>query len=558
MKKRIAQCYIYTRVSTAMQVDGYSLDAQKEKLRKYADYEGMKVAGEYSDEGASGKNIQGRPEFKRMMEDIEEGKDDVDYVLVFKLSRFGRNAADVLNSLQLMQDFGVNLICVEDGIDSSKDSGKLMISVLSAVAEIERENIRTQTMAGREQKAREGKWNGGFAPYGYKLVNGKLEIAEDEKDIICLIFDQYIHTRKGTVGVAKYLNENGYTKKLRQNGTIPGFSETFVKKVIDNPVYMGKIAYGRRKTEKKVGTRNEMHVVEQSEFPIYEGEHEAIISEEDWYLAHKKRVESAPKREKMKDPNHAHILSGILKCPCCGKGMYGNIARAHSSDKYTRYYYYCKNTVGATGHKCSFRKNIDQEELNRVVAGIISNMTKEPNFSRQLKDQIGKSIDTTKLEEQLGSLQAQLKQAAGVKSRLEHQMDCLDVEDPHYDRKIGDLQRRYDDQYDRMAQLDEQLEAAKGRLQEVRNEQITVDNVYKVLMNFDKEYQECSEIEKRQFMQSLIERIDLYPEKREDGSWVRSVAFNFFVPNNGEDIMNYSLESQTTVETVVLMSKVKE
>ena len=78
----------------------------------------------------------------------------------FKLSRFGRNAADVLNLLQLMQDFGVNLICVEDGIDSSKDSGKLMISVLSAVAEIERENIRTQTMAGREQKAREGKWNG--------------------------------------------------------------------------------------------------------------------------------------------------------------------------------------------------------------------------------------------------------------------------------------------------------------------------------------------------------------------------------------------------------------
>ena len=63
-----------------------------------------------------------------------------------------------------MQDFGVNLICVEDGIDSSKDAGKLMISVLSAVAEIERENIRTQTMAGREQKAREGKWNGVSLP----------------------------------------------------------------------------------------------------------------------------------------------------------------------------------------------------------------------------------------------------------------------------------------------------------------------------------------------------------------------------------------------------------
>ena len=57
-----------------------------------------------------------------------------------------------------MQDYGVNLICVEDGIDSSKDAGKLMISVLSAVAEIERENILVQTMEGRRQKAVQGKY----------------------------------------------------------------------------------------------------------------------------------------------------------------------------------------------------------------------------------------------------------------------------------------------------------------------------------------------------------------------------------------------------------------
>ncbi len=65
MKKR-TKCYIYTRVSTAVQVDGYSLDAQREKLRKYAEYEDMTIAGEYSDEGFSGKNIQGRLEFQRM------------------------------------------------------------------------------------------------------------------------------------------------------------------------------------------------------------------------------------------------------------------------------------------------------------------------------------------------------------------------------------------------------------------------------------------------------------------------------------------------------------
>ena len=297
MKKQI-KCYLYTRVSTAMQVDGYSLDAQRDKLRKYAQYEDMIIAGEYSDEGFSGKNIQGRPEFQRMLIDIQERKDEISYVLVFKLSRFGRNAADVLSSLQLMQDFGVNLICVEDGIDSSKDSGKLMISVLSAVAEIERENIRAQTIAGREQKAREGKWNGGFAPYGYKLENGELKIAEDEADVIRVIYDQYLHTNAGVNGVAKYLNSHGYTKKIRQNGTMSSFSSAFVRDVLDNPIYMGKIAYGRRKIEKKLGTRNEMHVVEQKDFPVYAGQHEAIISEKDWQLVQTKRTTTAFKREK--------------------------------------------------------------------------------------------------------------------------------------------------------------------------------------------------------------------------------------------------------------------
>ena len=66
----------------------------------------MEIVGEYSDEGYSGKNIKGRQEFMRMLNDIEDGKDGVDFVLVFKLSRLGRNAADVLSSLQLMQDYG--------------------------------------------------------------------------------------------------------------------------------------------------------------------------------------------------------------------------------------------------------------------------------------------------------------------------------------------------------------------------------------------------------------------------------------------------------------------
>ena len=282
MKKR--RCYIYTRVSTSMQVEGYSLEAQKERLRKYADFQEMVIVGEYSDEGKSGKSIEGRQEFMQMLRDIEEGKDRVEFVLVYKLSRFGRNAADVLNSLQRMQDFGVNLICVEDGIDSSKDSGKLMISVLSAVAEIERENILVQTMEGRRQKARDGKWNGGFAPYGYKLLNGELEIAEDEAEIIRIIFDKYIHTNMGVNGIAAYLNEHGYKKKKRQNNTLDAFATSFIKGVLDNPIYCGKLAFGRRKTERVPGKRNEFRIVKQDSYILSDGIHEAIISEDDWNI----------------------------------------------------------------------------------------------------------------------------------------------------------------------------------------------------------------------------------------------------------------------------------
>lgn len=100
-----------------------------------------------------------------MLEDIESNKDGISYVLMLKLSRFERNTADVLSSLQLMQDYDANLICVEDRIDSSKDARKLIISVLSAISEIERENILVQTMESRRQKAR------GMADLHHMVIN---------------------------------------------------------------------------------------------------------------------------------------------------------------------------------------------------------------------------------------------------------------------------------------------------------------------------------------------------------------------------------------------------
>ena len=133
-RKQRAKAYIYTRVSTAMQVDGFSLDAQRDEIKRFAELKHIDIVGEYCDEGKSGKNTKNRTEFTRMLDDIKRKKDGVRYVLVFKLSRFARNAADTLENLRAMQNCGVDLLCTEDGLDSSSSSGKLIISILSAFA----------------------------------------------------------------------------------------------------------------------------------------------------------------------------------------------------------------------------------------------------------------------------------------------------------------------------------------------------------------------------------------------------------------------------------------
>ncbi|MFQ7288365.1 MAG: recombinase family protein [Lacrimispora saccharolytica] len=250
-KNNRKKCYIYTRVSTAAQTEGFSLEAQQERLYEYAEYRELEIAGDYCDAGKSGKSIKGRPEFQRMMDDIISQKDNISYVLVFKLSRFGRNAADVLKSMQLLTDYGVDLVSVDDAIDSSTQGGRLTITILSAVAEIERENITDQFMAGRLQKIRDGKWSGGSVPYGYRSVDRELTIDPYEASIVRKIFDLYMEEDMGATSVAVTLNDEDYLRK--ENGGVDQrpFTYDFIVNVLDNPIYCGKLIFGRRTNKKK-------------------------------------------------------------------------------------------------------------------------------------------------------------------------------------------------------------------------------------------------------------------------------------------------------------------
>ena len=557
MNKEKIKVYTYKRVSTAMQIDGYSLDAQRARMKAYADFNDYEIVGEYEDAGKSGKSIEGRMQFRQMMEDVKSGKDNISYVLVFKLSRFGRNAADVLSTLQVMQDFGVNLICVEDGIDSSKDAGKLMISVLSAVAEIERENIRVQTMEGRIQKAREGKWNGGFAPYGYQLVNGKLEINEEEAVAIRTIYDQYVNTDIGSNGISKYLENHGIRKIQRQNGKNPLFDAHLVRLILKNPVYCGKIAYGRRKTEKVHGTRNEYHLVEQENFLLVDGLHEAIIPEDVWNAAQAKLIAQAKKYEHVnKGKNErTHLLSGIVKCPICGAGMYGNKSIKYKKDgtKYKDFFYYgCKHRGMQRGHKCDYRKQIREELLDDAVAEVIVKLVSNPHFAAMMQEKINMKVDTTAIDQEITNYEKQLRQDYTIKSKLIEEIDNLNPDDRHYIRRKADLDDRLYRMYDKIEELESQLMDARAKKTSIEAEKITGDNIYKVLIYFDKLYFAMNDVERRQLIEALIAEIQIYEERKPNGQWLKSIRFKLPIIEND---LSIGLDNGEHVEVAVLLTR---
>ena len=430
MNKKI-KCDIYTRVSTTMQVDGYSLDAQKEKLKRYAEFQNMEIVNEYSDN----------------------------------------------------------------------------ITVLSAVAEIEQENSLVQTREGRKQKAREGKWNGGFAPYGYELVNGELQIAEDEAEIIRLIYDKFIHTNMGISAIAAWLNQHGYKKKKRQNNTLDAFAASFIKGVLDNPVYCGKLAYGRRKNEKVSGTRNEYRIVKQENYMLHDGIHEGIISETDWELAHQKREKT---------------------------GVYA-----------------CKHRRLVDGHKCGYRKQWSEEKINNAVEEVIRKLVKNPKFEEAILNKIGSRIDTEEIEKEIERLEKQHRQLTGAKGRLGQQMDSLDIMDKFYEKKYQDMETRLYRLYDEIEGVENSIEEVKNRLLNIRQQKISEENVYQFLLYFDKLYDKFTDLEKKEFLNSFVEQVDIYEQEQPDGRFLKHIKFRFPVYFGDRETQELCWDNESTVETVV-------
>lgn len=514
-----AKVYAYTRVSTVMQVDGYSLDAQKKEIEKEAAHQGMKIVGEYCDEGKSGKDIKGRPDFQRMMEDIRNKKDNISFVLVFKLSRFGRNTADILTSVSEMKKYGVHLICVKDNIDSSVDSGKLMIAILGAMSEIERDNILVQTMAGRMEKARQGLWNGGVPPYGYRCVEGKLEVVPEEAEIVKKIFTDYANTTLGPIGLANWLNDRGYTKKSPRTHERSFFTREFISKMLRNPVYLGHMAYGRTQSKAKTEDPNSYHRVQSSDYLLVKNTHNAIISQGLWDTVQYKTESRKGKKEKV-DPSHEYLLSGLLKCPCCGKTMYGAPMKKglkKDGTPYPRYYSYaCRPTISdrKLGNTCKFGQ-ISCKKLDEPIRDIVMALVNIENFGEKFAELAAPELSTTETQRLIDTTQEQLRQAYKKQQNAKDARRMLDMNDDHYDSQFQTLTEDIDFFYDLQVELGIKLADAEAKLESIKKEALSRDSIYASLLAFNECFDVATDAEKKKLLHEFISGIELYPEKAE-------------------------------------------
>ena len=389
----------------------------------------------------------------------------------------------------------------------------------------------------------EGESKGGYFPSWHTTFAESLE--------------QYTTTDTGANGIAKYLENHGIRKIQRQNGKNPLFDAHLIRLILRNPVYCGKIAYGRRRIEKVHGTRNDYRLVEQENYLLVDGIHEGLVSEEVWQTAQVKLLAQAKKYEHVNRSQNerTHLLTGIVKCPACGAGMYANKSIKYRKDgtKYKDFFYYaCKHRTMTRGHKCNYKKQINEELLDDAVAEVIVKLVSNPKFAAMMQEKINMKVDTAAIDQEIANYEKQLRQSYSIKSKLMEEIDSLDPDDRHYIKRKADLDDRLYKMYDRIEEIESQLITARAKKQAIEAEKLTGDNIYKVLIYFEKLYALMNEVERRQLIEALILEIQIYEERQPNGQWLKSIKFKLPII---EQDMNLSLDNDKQVETVILLSK---
>lgn len=158
---------LYTRVSTGLQkIEGVSLQAQMEKARAWCAANGFAIAGEFTDEGISGKRIGNRPGLQGALDTACRQRAAL---VVYSLSRLARSTKDAIAISERLDKAGADLVSLSERLDTTSASGKLVFRMMAVLAEFERDLIAERTASAMQYKRSKGEYTGGAAPYGWRV-----------------------------------------------------------------------------------------------------------------------------------------------------------------------------------------------------------------------------------------------------------------------------------------------------------------------------------------------------------------------------------------------------
>ena len=199
----------YIRVSTNSQAENTSLPEQREKIEAYCQAFSHELV-EIFEEIQSGKDSAGRPIFAQALESV---KTNADGIVAVKLDRIARNTRDVLALVEdVLKPDNKSLVLLDIQVDTSTAIGKMILTVMAAVASLERDTIIDRTQGGRKAKANSGGYAYGSPRFGCKSIGSELVAHDDELETIGII-RRHRRSGKSYQSIAKYLNEHGIKSK---------------------------------------------------------------------------------------------------------------------------------------------------------------------------------------------------------------------------------------------------------------------------------------------------------------------------------------------------------
>lgn len=299
----------YIRVSTEEQGE-FSPDAQLKAIQNYCKNNNLILNKEhiYIDEGISGRKADKRPAFQNMIAHAK--KKEFDFILVHKFDRFARSREDsVVYKSLLKRDCNIKVVSITESIEDDKFS-VILEAMLEAMAEYYSLNLSDEVKKGMTEKAERGEWQT-YAPFGYKIVDKKLEILDEQASVVKMIFNDFING-EGYLFIAKKVNDMGYRTRFGNK-----FENRNIEYILKNPVYKG---YARWTPTGKVRRKTSPDTI------IKKSNHEPIIDEKTFdevqeLIEQRKQIHR--KFYKGTSPS-IHWLNGLVRCKTCGKTMVRN------------------------------------------------------------------------------------------------------------------------------------------------------------------------------------------------------------------------------------------